>query len=187
MDTIRISPATIRSLLDYQPDTGKLFWLLRSPDWFTPSQCRTSEHVCALWNSRYAGSEALTANINGYRAGMILGQPMRAHRAAFAWMTGDWPKADIDHINGRRNDNRWTNLRDASRLDNGRNQKLHSTNSSGFGGVSFDADKGLWRARITVAGQAIYLGRFKSFDAAAGARAAAERRYGFHENHGRVA
>lgn len=187
MSSIRISPAAIQALLDYQPETGLLFWRYRSAEWFAPSQGRSAEHACSLWNSRYAGSEAFTATINGYRAGTILGRPMKAHRAAYAWMDGQWPQADIDHINGCRADNRWSNLRDVSRLENGRNQKLHSTNTSGAGGVSFDATKGLWRARITVAGRIIYLGRFKSFDAAASARAAAETHHGFHKNHGRAA
>ena len=50
----------------------------------------------------------------GYRRVMYMGKEVLAHRLAWFLKTGDWPKDKIDHINGIKGDNRWTNLRDVS-------------------------------------------------------------------------
>jgi len=39
------------------------------------------------------------------------------HRLAWAFMKGEWPNV-IDHLNGIRNDNRWSNLRNGTARDN---------------------------------------------------------------------
>jgi AP2 domain len=41
------------------------------------------------------------------------------------------------------------------------NRRLRSDNTSGFKGVSFDAESGKWRARIMVEGRAIAVGRYR--------------------------
>jgi hypothetical protein len=75
-------------------------------------------------------------------------------------MTGDWPTAEIDHANGTRDDNRWSNLRSATRSQNLVNARKPSTNTSGLKGVSWDAERGNWRAYLTLNGRNKYLGRF---------------------------
>src|SRR3546814_10975323 len=50
-----------RRLLRYEPDTGKLFWRSRSPEFFRATQARTSEHACRIWNAHYAGKEAFSS------------------------------------------------------------------------------------------------------------------------------
>ena len=37
-----------------------------------------------------------------------------AHRLAVFYMTGKWPKDEVDHVNRIRDDNSWWNLREAS-------------------------------------------------------------------------
>jgi hypothetical protein len=70
-----------------------------------------------------------------------------AHRLAWLMTNGDWPKDEIDHINGDRCDNSIQNLRHVSRLENARNIKLRIDNSSGLSGLDL-LPSGSWRVRI---------------------------------------
>lgn len=60
---------------------------------------------------------------HGYIVFQVAGHRDYAHRFAWLYMTGKWPK-ELDHINGSRNDNRWLNLREATRTQNNANRKL---------------------------------------------------------------
>ena len=73
------------------------------------------------WNAKHAGKPALDTprdkRTGGqYLYGMIEGEPHVAHRVAFLWMDGAWPK-EPRHINEDGTDNRWENLRDAKAAD----------------------------------------------------------------------
>lgn len=59
-----------------------------------------------------------------------------AHVIAWFYVTGAWPKHDIDHKNGRGFDNRWANLREATHQQNIFNGKLRTNNTTGFKGVA---------------------------------------------------
>jgi len=65
----------------------------------------------------------------------------------------------IDHINGNGLDNRRANLRLATVAQNAWNSKKRNPRS-GYKGVWFAADKGLWRAAIVCHGRRIHLGYF---------------------------
>lgn len=52
---------------------------------------------------------------NGYIQIGINKKLFRAHRLAFLYMTGEWPKSDVDHIDMDRKNNKWANLREADR------------------------------------------------------------------------
>lgn len=180
------APSLLRKLLDYNPSTGEFAWKPRTPDLFGGQQ-RCHDDACVAWNNRNAGLPALIGRPLGYRSGYIFKVPIRAHRVAWALYYGEWPKGQIDHINGDRSDNRIVNLRVVTPLENRRNQRLSRRNSSGFHGVSWCATRGKWRATINVEGSCVVLGRFTSKDEAIASRRAAEQRYGFHPNHGRKA
>lgn len=89
------------------------------------------------------------------------GKAFSAHRLAWLYMTGEWPKHMVDHINGVRHDNRWSNLRDVTRSVNMENQrKAMRTNKSGFLGVS--VHKLGFQAAIHTAGKCHYLGIYRT-------------------------
>jgi len=178
-----LSPEELRQLLRYDPETGKLYWLERGPEWF-PEYDR--ERCWRRWNTRWSGREAFTSrNGCGYFTGSLLDQPHRAHRVAWAIYHGAWPQGEIDHINGDRSDNRIENLRDVPKLVNSMNAARPAHNTSGSVGVHWYKKNNKWSAAITVEQRQIHLGYFANKDDAIAARRSAEERYGFHANHGR--
>lgn len=158
--------------LRYEPETGKLFW-------------RDCEEMPEWWRARYAGKEAFTAdNGKGYRIGVIDDLRFKAHRVIWAIHYGEWPIDQIDHINGVRDDNRISNLRVATRQENGRNASMYRSNTSGVCGVHWRKANGKWTAQITIDGRVKHLGYFTTIEAAAAARAVASRQHGFTDRHG---
>ncbi len=108
----------------------------------------------------------------------------RAHRIAWLFITGKMPEHQIDHINGDGTDNRAVNLREVNRVDNCKNRRKPSNNTTGVVGVYKHRPTGGWQAQIRVNYQLKNLGVFREFDKAVDARKQAELLYGFHPNHG---
>jgi hypothetical protein len=121
----------------------------------------------------------------GYYQINIFGRPYAVHRLIFLYMTGSFPKHDVDHINGDRTDNRWLNLRQVTRRENMMNVGVRSNSTTRVTGVSRRKDTGKYVAYIDVAGKRTRLGEFPTLHEAAAARASASGMHGFHENHGR--
>ena len=131
------------------------------------------------------GEETGWKTERGYRRLHIEGNNYMTHRLAWLLYHGEWPKQDIDHINGIRDDNRIHNLRDVSHLENARNSKKSVNNTSGVTGVKWHKGGGKWTATIKNLSEDIYLGLFDCFLDAIAARLRAEKEFNFHENHGR--
>jgi hypothetical protein len=89
------------------------------------------------------------------------------------------PDREIDHINGDAQDNRIENLRLVTRKENARNIGLQRRNRTGVSGVS--VSNGLYRVTIG----AEFVGHFDTLSEATRVRKDAEKRLGYHENHGR--
>lgn len=113
----------------------------------------------------------------GYRLLSVNKQRIYAHRLIWCLMTGEWPTLEIDHVNQNKSDNRWNNLRLASRRNNARNQGITAKNTSGFKGVSFHKRTGRWRADIQLNGAQKSLGSFESPEVAHLAYSKAARQY----------
>lgn len=181
-----VSVEMLHRLLACDPEAGKLFWKARTPDLFRDGPY-VSERQCAAWNGRFSGSPAFTAlEASGYLHGRVFGLRAKAHRVVWAMATGEWPRGQIDHLNGNRADNRIVNLRCVDASGNSRNQRLRSDNQSGVPGV-YQTPCGTWAARINVDRRYLGLGTYAAFEDAVAARRAAERAHGFHPNHGRLA
>ena len=157
----------VREVLNYDQETGVFTWRVR------------------VGSRALAGNVAGSINGRGYLKIELLGRPYQAHRLAWLIMTGNWPESDIDHINGRKDDNRWVNLRAVTHQKNMKNQPMPSTNTSGVLGVSWDRRDKKWRAQISAGGKKLHLGCFAEFEDAVSARKAAEITHGYHPNHGR--
>lgn len=177
------SKEELEKLLRYEPKTGLLFWRKRTEDLFITGG-HTASHTCAKWNGRFAGQEALVKMGHGYRCGRLNRDYVMAHRVIWKLMTGSDP-IQVDHIDGDRSNNRWTNLRNVTASENRRNTARRSDNTSGVVGVFWNKQTKKWSANIVL--KTVHLGSFNSFDEAVAARKAAEVEYGFHPNHGREA
>lgn len=172
------SVAVLRRLLSYDPATGVLMWLMRTPEIFAGATAENRRSSCARWNKRYAGTVAGALQSDGYIQVKIHNRPMLAHRLAWAIHYGEWPQF-VGHVDGPRSDNRILNLRSTSRQICQRNQKRHRSNTSGRTGVSWSRVRAIWTAQIKIGEKSFYLGSFSNFDDAVAARIEAEKRHNF--------
>lgn len=103
-------------------------------------------------------------NGSGY-VNIVFGEkPYKAHRLAFLYMTGEFPALDVDHADGIKDNNSWSNLRQATNSQNKWNVGLRKDNKSGAKGVRFDKSLGKWRVDIKVQGIQKYVGVFVSYE-----------------------
>lgn len=124
------------------------------------------------WGKQKAGDVAGCISPQGYRYLSFDGKATPAHRLAWLWVNGEWPAADVDHINRDRLDNRIENLRCVTRSVNCHN--IVGRASSGEKGVSLTSRGKSWEARISVDRKHIYLGSYASLEEATAARKGAE-------------
>ena len=110
------------------------------------------------------------------------------HRIAVLLATGECdPSKEVDHIDHDGSNNRLDNLRIVDRINNMRNMGLIKTNKTGVIGVSLRytrTGKLRYSANIMVNYKPIFLGNYDTLEEAAAVRLEAEKKYGFHENHG---
>jgi hypothetical protein len=165
----------VNALLSYDAATGVFIWRVR-PETYGQT---------IGTNVKFAGRVAGGFNSRGYRQIPINAKPIVAHRIAWLLVTGEWPDREIDHINGIKDDNRFENLRLATRAQNASNKGRTSRNTSGFKGVQWDSRNKKWRALITVNNRQIFLGRHNDIEAAKAAYANAAIKY--HGEFARVA
>jgi hypothetical protein len=181
MSKAKPSITLLRQLLEYDPETGQMFWRPRPVKFFV------DEPHQRMWNTRYSGKRAFTSvNSHGYFAGHIFDKTFTAHRVIWALVYGWWPQS-IDHQNHNCLDNRIENLKAVSHAQNCKNVKRHKDNTSGVTGVVWSKQQKKWVSQIKVNYKYHYLGSFKNKEEAVAIRKAAEIKYGFHPNHGAAA
>lgn len=139
-DKLPITAERLREVLSYDPDTGVFTWRV--------DRGRKTSGI-------QAGSL-----MHGYPSIMIDGRNYFSHRLAWLYTTGDWPPGQIDHHDMDKTNNRWVNLRIATRSQNGANRRALRVNTSGFKGVCWDSMTSNWKAQISVRGKNIHLGRY---------------------------
>lgn len=141
----------LKEVLDYCPKTGLFHWKVDRP----PLK---------------AGDLAGRRKDNRYVTISVGARFYRAHRLAWLWMTGAWPAAFLDHIDGNKRNNRWNNLRQATKSQNQANNGLIASNKSGLRGVSRyrQGEKWgkPWQAGIGKDGKKFHLGHFATAEEA---------------------
>lgn len=123
-----LTAARLREVVDYDPTTGVFRWKEKKKGW------------------RVVGAVAGTSFPNGYRFIGIEGYRFLGHRLAWLYATGEWPKDEIDHINGDKSDNRIANLRPVTRQQNNWNGAVRAQSTSGHRHIFRKRTK--WAVRI---------------------------------------
>lgn len=162
---------TLRSLVDYDPETGIVVWRKR-PE---------INKYAKAWNTRYAGQQA-TCLRKGYLqisitldSGEKYAYPI--HRLAWLYVYGEFPDGDLDHEDRVKTNNRIKNLRPSTVSLNGHNVGLTKRNKSGVKGVNWHKASNKWIVRIATGGKVSYLGTFSDLEDAKAAYAAASMSY----------
>ena len=106
------------------------------------------------------GDEAgfITKSNHPHRVIKINNKSYKAHRLAWLYMTGSFPKNVIDHKDGNPSNNVFSNIREATSSENKQNEKKRNDNTSGYVGVGKRGNK--YVANIGVNKQKIFLGYF---------------------------
>lgn len=152
-----ITAHRLKELFEYSPETGEFIRIKKTS---------SKTHI---------GTVAGTVNHHGYVIICIDYKLYSAHRLAWLYMTGEWPKEEVDHIDGHRSNNRFVNLRDVSVSMNRQNRRAADRKSkSGLLGVN--TNKYSWAARIKVDGKKISLGSYPTPELAHAAYVEAKRK-----------
>lgn len=134
-----LSQSRLQEVLHYNPVTGDFTWLERRPG---------------------ISVDALAGSISskGYRRIYVDNRQYKAHHLAWLYMTGQWPKCQVDHKDTCPANNAWNNLRQASNQENSFN-RTHP-NPNGLKGVSWKKRNKKWVAQISRDGKKVHLGMF---------------------------
>lgn len=139
-----ITAERLRELLDYDPETGLFTWR-------QSGKGRNRDLSAGMIAITSSGPRlVISADKKRYYASVL----------AWIWMTGCAPGGLVDHIDRDSTNDRWNNLRLATKSSNAWNsRKTRRTSSSGFIGVS-KHHTGKWSAKIRHDGCMKSLGLF---------------------------
>lgn len=158
---MELTQKRLKELLVYDQKTGGFTWLR------------------ARGLRKMSKDQAGSINCKGYFQICVDGKLHLTHRLAWLYMTGEWPKGKLDHVNCDPTDNRFSNLRLATDRQNAGNRKINKNNKSGIKGVHWHKYNRKWVAKIGINGKRKTLGNFdRKEDAAKAYRKAAKEYFG---------
>ena len=134
----------LKNLMHYNLKTGNFYWL------------------CNKGKKTKNGTPVGTVAPTGYSVIWIDNCLYLAHRLAHLYVEGYFPEYQIDHKDGIKTNNKWTNLRHVTKSCNMQNQKISSKNTSGFPGVTWDRERNKWMSKLKIFGKNIMVGRYES-------------------------
>lgn len=128
----------------------------------------TAEKLRSIFNydqetgifARKNGAPSGSISDQGYVRIKIQDKSYQAHRLAWLYVTGNDPVDQIDHIDGDRLNNKFRNLREASRLQNNHNSVSKSYVNDLPRGVAIAHPSGRFKAYIRTDGKQRHLGTF---------------------------
>lgn len=161
-----ITQERLKELLDYNPESGEFRWKAHRK------------------NALLVGSIAGSTHRTGYRQIKVDYVLYKAHRLAWMYVYGEMPELSIDHIDMDKANNAISNLRMATKSQNGYNRPIQRHNTTGYKGVSKIKGKDRWIAQIRNNGAPVKLGWFSSPEDAHNAYCAAAKK--FHGEFARV-
>jgi hypothetical protein len=142
---------TAKRLYKYCENTGNFYWKITNTN-VKPNQLAGSNH-------------------NGYIRLRIGNKQIFAHRLAWAFVYAEFPKNQIDHIDGNKANNKIVNLRDVTREVNLQNQtKAHVQNELGLQNVRQRKDSKQYQVRINSGKKGFYVGQYENVKDAVQAR-----------------
>lgn len=167
---MKLTQARLKEVLHYDSKTGIFTWLPR---------IKSKEHPRAnSFNATFGGKVAGSDNGNGYIVIEIDNVGYKAHRLAWLYVHGKWPKEQIDHDDRVKSNNSIANLREASnslnQINVGRKRKVAPYRGLGY---SYTTPNKPWHAKISVQGKRISLGYFADPKDAYDAYCAAARKH----------
>lgn len=138
----------LKSILDYDCETGIFTWKIKP---------RAALHI---------GDIAGSVSKDGYIKIIYKKKLYIAHRLAWLYVYGEYPKKEIDHINRIKNDNRLCNLRDVEPHINCQNKNKRIDNTSGYTGVYWSKENKKWKVQYTFNKVKKHLGTFDNLEIA---------------------
>ncbi len=112
-----ITAEYLRQILHYEPDTGNFF------------------HKITSGQARFGQIAGCPRKQDGSWVMSVDGRTYHRNRLAWFYVTGEWPKNEIDHKNGDRSDDRFVNLREATHAQNAVNRGASKNSKTGIKGV----------------------------------------------------
>ena len=156
----KLTQETLRDILHYNPHSGVWVWKIAI------NKIKVGDIAGNITNKLYK-----RICINNVR--------YLSSRLAFLYMEGHFPVNEVDHIDRDSTNDKWLNLREATRKANVINRSKGKKNKSGVMGVHWDKSRDKWLSSIRIDKVLKSLGRFADFSKAVMCRYNAEIKYGF--------
>lgn len=137
----------LKSLLNYDPETGVFTWVKSS--------------------GRAKSGDVAGRISHGYRRIPVNGKCHMAHRLAWLIMVGEEPEHEIDHANGDKLDNRFSNLRAATRKQNATNRGAMKNSKTGIKNVCYIAWRKKYKVQMKIGDKVKHIGYFDCLELAA--------------------
>lgn len=144
----------LRECFGYDETTGVLTWKERPLTHFKAEARRKA------FNTRYAGKPLSARDNRGYIVTSLDTQKLKGHRVIWKLFYGEEPPPVIDHLNSNKSDNRISNLKAVTQLENLFNKQVQRNNKLGVKGVSFDTRRQKFYSRVKIGAKIKWLGYF---------------------------